>query len=170
MTTTISLTKNSTNAEINAVLGNLLQDGKTRVFALVPSETNKNRVTIFLCQQIKTQTNATEVQKMFLGWGEGTRLLRGIISAEKEIVAKMELSVGSEIPFDVLIEEKTTPAYDSQSPKINPSTGEIITYNSLPVYEHSSLVPKGEGAKVISLLRTSEAPFLNMPEANLMGS
>lgn len=170
MTTTISLTKNATNAEINAVLGNLLQDGKTRVFALVPSETNKNRVTIFLCQQIKTQTNATEVQKMFLGWGEGTRLIRSIISAEKEIVAKMGLSVGSEIPFDILIKEKTTPAYDNQSPKINPTTGEIITSENKAVYEHSSLVPIGEGAKVITLPRTTEAPFLNMPEANLMGS
>jgi hypothetical protein len=170
MTTTVSLTKNATNAEINAAFGDLLADGKTRVFAFDDSKKNASRVTLFMCQQIKTQTQATEIQKMFLGWGEGTRVLRGIFSADKAIVSRMGLTAGSVVPFDILVEEKTQPAYDNQSPKINPTTGEIITHNNLPVYEHSSLVPLGQGAKVISLPRNAEVPFLNMPEANLMGS
>jgi hypothetical protein len=170
-TETVILSKNSTNLEISNMFKGELADGQTRIFAMNPSENNSNRITLFMCQQITTQTNASDAQKFFLGWGEGTRILRAVFSAEKVLVNNNNLNVGSIVPFDILVEEKTVPAYDNQNPKINPSTGEVIMHNNLPVYEHSSLVPKGSGAKVVNLSRTNNSNEMtenSFPGANLI--
>lgn len=169
MTTVVNLSKNSTNAEISQVLGNQLASGKTHVFAMVPSVNNPSRVTLFMCQQVTTQTNASDAQKFFLGWGQGTRLLRAIFSAEKALVAQNGIAAGSELPFDILVEEKTEPQYAGQNPKINPSTGEVITSEGMPIFEHSSLVPVGLGGKVVSLPRETAGVSADFPGANLLG-
>lgn len=164
MTTTIALTKNATNAELTQAFGEQLNDGKTRVFCIEESKTNDKRVTLFLCQQIKTQTSANEVQKFFLGWGQGTRIIRTVLSAEKTLVAQNNIKEGSVVPFDILVEEKCVYAYPGQSQKVNPSTGEVITYEGRPVFEHSSLVPAGQGAKVITLERNTAPVSSELPE------
>lgn len=169
MTTVVNLSKNSTNAEISQVLGNQLASGKTYVFAVAPSVNNPSRVTLFMCQQVTTQTNASDAQKFFLGWGQGTRLLRAIFSAEKALVAQNGITAGSEIPFDILVEEKTEPQYAGQNPKINPSTGEVITSEGMPIFEHSSLVPVGYGGKVVSLPRETAGVSADFPGASLLG-
>ena len=110
-TSVVSLSKNSTNAEISAALGEQLNDGSTRVFAVVPSVNNPSRVTLFMCQQVTTQTNASDAQKFFLGWGQGTRLLRAIFSADKAMVNQNGIKAGSVVPFDILVQEKTEAAY-----------------------------------------------------------
>lgn len=149
------LTKTATNEQIYKVFGETLSDGKTRIFSVNPSETNPDRVTLFMCQEIENPSSATEAQAFFLGWGNRKRLLRAVQSADKSIVQKLGLKMGSVVPFDILVEEKTVPAYEGQTPKINPVTGEVITHQGMPVYEHASLVSIGKGAKVITLERDS---------------
>lgn len=158
------LTKNSTNEQIQKVFGNALADGKTRIFAMNPSENNPDRITLFMCQEIEASSTATEAQSFFLGWGQRKRLLRAVFSADKAIVQKLGLKAGSVVPFDILVEEKTIPAYEGQNPKVNPSTGEVITHEGMPVYEHASLVAIGQGAKVVTLERDTTV------NANLPGS
>lgn len=169
-TATTTLTKNATNAELTAAFGDQLNDGKARIFAAVPSVNNDQRVTLFICQQIETQTNANAAQQLLLGWGSGTRIIRTVFSAEKSIVEAQGFKAGSVLPLDILIEEKTEKAYDTQTPKIIPSTGEVITHQGMPVYEHSTLVPVGAGGKVITLARdTEETTQEDLPGSNLLG-
>jgi hypothetical protein len=136
------LTKNSKNTEIKEAFD--LSNGQTRIFA---KEVTKNPkfTTIFACQEVKGG-GATAAQELLMGWGN--RIVRAIHNADSVIAAKFK--IGDVLPLDILSEEKTVPAYDGQSPKVNPSTGEIITYQGLPVYEHGSLVGIGEG-KVVKL-------------------
>ena len=140
------LTKNSKNSELSAEL--TLTDGQTRIFA---KEVTKNPkfTTIYACQEVKGG-GATAAQELLMGWGN--RIVRAIHNSDSTIAAKYK--VGDVLPLDILSEEKTIPAYDGQAAKINPSTGEVITDKGLPVYEHGSLVGKGEG-KVVKLERTS---------------
>jgi hypothetical protein len=169
MTTSIAtLSKNSTNVDIAAAFGEQLNDGSTRVFAVAPSENNASRVTLFMCQHVTTQTNASDAQKFFLGWGQGTRILRAIFSADKAMVNQNGIKAGSVVPFDILVQEKTEPAYAKQQPKINPSTGEVITSEGMPVYEHSSLVQVGEGGKIVTLPRETATVSSDFPGANLI--
>lgn len=168
-TLTATLSKNSTNVELYNAFGDTLSDGKARVFSMVPSTTNPDRVTLFMCQEMVSQSSATGAQAFFLGWGTNKRLLRAVFSADKNIVTKNGLSVGSIVPFDILVEEKTEPAYNGQTPKINVASGEVITHNGMPVYEHASLVPAGEGRKVVSLQRDAAIEVSNdFPQANLL--
>lgn len=167
---TSTITKNATNVELKEAFGEELNDGKARIFAAIPSANNEQRVTLFICQQIETQTNANAAQQLLLGWGSGTRIIRTVFSAEKSIVETQGFKVGSVLPLDILVEEKTEKAYDTQTPKIIPSTGEVITHQGMPVYEHSSLVLAGEGGKVITLPRdTEDSNQGELPGANLLG-
>jgi len=170
MTTSIAnLTKNATNNDIYGVFGEALSDGATRVFSVVPSTTNPDRVTLFMCQEIESPSNASEAQAFFLGWGQRKRLLRTVFSADKALVTAQKIKEGSVIPFDILVVEKTEPAYNGQTPKINVASGEVITHNGMPVYEHASLVPVGEGRKVVTLQRDAAIEVSNdFPQANLL--
>lgn len=144
----MNLSKNSTNKEITDSMN--LSDGKTRIFAIEPTS-NPNYSTIFACQQVKGG-GATAAQELLLGWGN--RIVRAIHNADAKIASKYK--VGDNLPLDILSEEKTTPAYEGQKPKVNPSTSEVITFEGKDVYEHGSLVAAGEG-KVIRLERTTVA-------------
>lgn len=140
------LTKNSKNAELSSELN--LKDGQTRIFAKEVTK-NPKYTTIFACQEVKGG-GATAAQELLMGWGN--RIIRAIHNADSTIAEKFK--VGDVLPLDILSEEKTVPAYDGQAAKINPSTGEVISFNGFPVYEHGSLVGKGEG-KVVKLERTT---------------
>ena len=155
----MSLTKNSSNAELTAGLPNVA-DGQTRIFAKEVSS-NPKYTTIFLCQSVDGG-NADAAQKLFLGWSN--RMVRAIHNATTEIAATFK--VGAVVPLDIKIVESTTPAYDGQKAKINPSTSEVITFNGLPVYEHGTLVAKGQGS-VTKLAR--EAAVVADP-ASLIGA
>ena len=168
-TLTATLSKNSTNVEIYNAFGDMLSDGKTRVFSMVPSVNNPDRVTLFMTQEMVSSSSANDAQKFFLGWGTNKRLLRAVFSADKSIVANNNLKVGSIVPFDILVEEKTEPAYAGQTPKINVASGEVITHNGQPVYEHASLVAAGEGRKVVTLQRDSAIEVsADFPGASLL--
>jgi hypothetical protein len=149
------MNKNSTNADLYAGLGEIIKDGKTRIFAKAPSK-NPEYVTIFLCQEVKKPSGSTtSAQKYFLGWDD-TRLLRAIHNAKAEIADKME--IGKVVPFDILEEEKIVPAYEGQEPKVNPGTSEVVMFKDQRVYTHGSLVPIGQGG--IKLLNNQEAAVI----------
>ncbi len=67
------------------------------------------------------------------------------ITLEKEVVDLLQpmLSDGAPFPVDgkIVIQETTTPYIKAngttQSPKTNPSTGAVMTYNGQPVYRNS---------------------------------
>lgn len=53
---------------------------------------------------------------------------------------------GSEANFDIQVVENTerNPFSSTQEPKINPTTGEILTKDGQPIYRHTSIVMKGQ--------------------------
>jgi hypothetical protein len=154
------LTKNSTNAQLEQALSAQLETKKCVLFAKALTS-NPEYTTLFFCQKAEVATAATEAQKLLLGWGNSTRILRAIHNSKTSISANFQ--VGQTVPLDIFIEEKTMPAYDGQAAKVNPSTGEVITYNGLPVYEHGSLVSVGEGG--IKRLERTPAPVANVTAA-----
>jgi len=154
------LTKNSTNAQLEQALSAQLETKKCVLFAKAPTS-NPEYTTLFFCQKAEVATAATEAQRLLLGWGNSTRILRAIHNSKTSISANFQ--VGQTVPLDIFIEEKTMPAYDGQAAKVNPSTGEVITYNDLPVYEHGSLVSVGEGG--IKRLERTPAPVANVTAA-----
>lgn len=154
------LTKNSTNAQLEQALSAQLETRKCVLFAKAPTS-NPEYTTLFFCQKAEVATAATEAQRLLLGWGNSTRILRAIHNSKTSISANFQ--VGQTVPLDIFIEEKTMPAYEGQAAKVNPSTGEVITYNGLPVYEHGSLVSVGEGG--IKRLERTPAPVANVTAA-----
>ena len=44
-------------------------------------------------------------------------------------------------PVKILIKESTTPFYETQSPKVNPTTGEVVQSGGQPVYRQTLVVP-----------------------------
>jgi hypothetical protein len=154
------LTKNSTNAQLEQALSAQLETKKCVLFAKAPTS-NPEYTTLFFCQKAEVATAATEAQRLLLGWGNSTRILRAIHNSKTSISANFQ--VGQTVPLDIFIEEKTMPAYDGQAAKVNPSTGEVITYNGLPIYEHGSLVSVGEGG--IKRLERTPAPVANVTAA-----
>jgi hypothetical protein len=154
------LTKNSTNRELYEAFGETINDGKTRIFAKHVSS-NPDYTTVYLCQSVKTSRSVDSANEFFLGWSS-TRLIRAIHNAKTEIADK--LPVGSVVPFDILLTEFAgIKAYDTQEPKINPSTGEVIMFNELPVYEHSCLVEKGKGG-IVTLQKEEVANVIKVTE------
>jgi hypothetical protein len=151
------LTKNSTNAQLEQALSAQLETNKCVLFAKAPTS-NPEYTTLFFCQKAEVATAATEAQRLLLGWGNSTRILRAIHNSKTSISDNFQ--VGQTVPLDIFIEEKTMPAYDGQAAKVNPSTGEVITYNGLPIYEHGSLVSVGEGG--IKRLERTPAPVANV--------
>jgi hypothetical protein len=64
------------------------------------------------------------------------------ISAEVEVlqnfVKENNLKVGSKLPGrKIVVKESTEPFYNGQSPKVNPTSGEVVTYNGNPIYRNS---------------------------------
>ena len=43
------------------------------------------------------------------------------------------------IPCKIVVKESTTPFYEGQNPKMNPSTGEILTKDGMEIYRNSVL-------------------------------
>jgi hypothetical protein len=159
-----NLSKNSTNKELyDFFTPETIGDGQTRIFALAQTS-NENYKTVFLCQEVKASSGADSAQKFFLGWKD-TRLVRAIHNADAKIAANFK--VGQLVPFDILIEEKTEPAYEGQEPKVNPSTSEVVMFDGKRVYEHGSLVGLGKGGlKRLQDQRAAIIEAVEQPIAN----
>lgn len=81
----------------------------------------------------------------------------GTLENLESIVENFNLKEGDNfnkiMPVDLVVEEQTEPFYDGQDPKINPSTGEIVTHNGQEVYRSTFIAQKGE-ERTDQLLRT----------------
>lgn len=138
------LTKNSKNVEILTVMPEL-KDGKTRIFAIQRSNSGDSLVA-FMCQVVTNPNGSVGVaEQLFLGWTP-----ERVVRTQQRIGEGFEskFQVGQVIPADILITEKLEPAYPGQNPKAN-SDGEVILRNGVPVYEHATLAPVGQGGIVI---------------------
>ena len=75
------------------------------------------------------------------GWlnsSSKTALIKGKTADLKTFIAKNNVTLGYEMPGQIVIMEQTTPFYAGQQPKINPSTSEVlyVTVNGVksPIY------------------------------------
>lgn len=158
---TTTINKNSTNKELLEVFGKELFDGQTRVFSIEDTK-NSEFKTMYLCQAIDNGSGTVESQHYFLGWN-GKRLVRAIHNAATSIADSH--NIGNIIPFDIQIEEKLEPAFEGQNSKIYPSShpasGNPIMHGENNIYEHGTLVPKGQG-KIIKLPSLIKEEVVNL--------
>lgn len=72
------------------------------------------------------------------------------LGIDTEIAKALEdgglLADGKELPLNgkIVIEESLEPFWEDQDPKINPSTGEIIEWQGMPVYRQTRFLEHGE--------------------------
>lgn len=70
-----------------------------------------------------------------------TALIKGRTSDLQTFLKKNNVAVGYELPGQIVIVESTTPFYEGQQPKINPSTSEVlyVTVNGVktPIYRQT---------------------------------
>jgi len=78
------------------------------------------------------------------GWlntNSKTALIKGKTSDLKTFITKNNVKLGYELPGKIVIVEQTTPFYEGQQPKINPSTSEVlyVTVNGVqkPIYRQT---------------------------------
>lgn len=75
----------------------------------------------------------------FLNKQKRVAFLRSDVETLKEYVSSMGLKTGSIVPGKIVVLETTEPSYEGQSPKINPTSGEIITHKGNPIYRTTSI-------------------------------
>lgn len=74
-------------------------------------------------------------------------------------VEQYDLKEGSIFPLPVrlVIKESNTPFYAGQEPKVNPTTGEVIKSNGLPVYRNTIVVAESSSEQDSKLATDREA-------------
>lgn len=130
-------TKNSKNSELQAEFAKQIESGKPFVFAKnepTVGAGGKTYQTLFIAQAKKANQGLNE---MFLGWN--TRIVRATRNALAELSPKFPVGMVLD-GLSVQSVESLKPKFEGQNPRINPSTGEIITSGGQPVYEHTELV------------------------------
>jgi hypothetical protein len=95
---------------------------------------------------IMMRTTSWNTDGGFLNKASRVHFLSGKVEELKELCAAFSLNAGDDYsakvaPSRLIVQESTTPFYDGQAPKINPSTDEIVTYNGADVYRETQLVP-----------------------------
>lgn len=146
-------TKNSKNVELSTEFKAQIESGKPFIFAKntpVVGKDTKSYQTLFIAQAKKE--NGNTVNALFLGWD--SRILRTVRNATAEISAKFPAGTTFD-DLSIQVVENTTKGYEGQEPKVNPSSGEVITFEGQPVYEHTELVPT-VSCKDVKLPRTKE--------------
>lgn len=124
------------NQEIIRKFSSQLSSGRTFVADIQPSDNGKH--TILLVQQVDTSDD--NPLSMFIG--SPKRILRTLQTATNSNVNNFE--IGNFLNFNLVCEETFEEQYSGQSPKINPSTGEIVTIDKRAVYETTRIPRKNE--------------------------
>jgi hypothetical protein len=101
----------------------------------------------------------------FLNRQKRVAFLRSDIETLKEYVSSLNLKAGSTVPGKIVVEESTTPYFEGQEPKINPTSGEICTSDGAFVYRNSYL---GTSAQEDTLLKTDRVTVLMSSEAEAL--
>ena len=75
----------------------------------------------------------------------------------QELVSQFKLTEGSKFPVDgkIIIVETTTPAYEGQEPKKNPSNGEELSFEGALIYRQQLLVDINDPRTDIKLVADS---------------
>ena len=74
------------------------------------------------------------------------------------------------IPVKLIVKESTTPFYNNQEPKVNPTTGEVINHNGSPVYRQTIVVAESSSEVDVKLasdkeqVQTPQATFATLEE------
>lgn len=97
----------------------------------------------------------------FLNKTSKVHFLAGKVEDLQELCSEFSLAVGSDYsvaiaPSRLVIEESTTPYFEGQQAKVNPETGEEITYNGMPVYRQVALIA-ASSSKVDRFVADAEA-------------
>ena len=69
------------------------------------------------------------------------------------------------IPVKLIVKESTTPFYAGQEPKVNPTTGEVINHNGLPVYRTTIVV--AESSSEVDVKLASDKEKVSTPQATI---
>ena len=67
------------------------------------------------------------------------------------------------IPVKLIVKESTTPFYNNQGPKVNPTTGEVINHNGSPVYRQTIVV--AESSSEVDVKLASDKEQVQTPQA-----
>ena len=62
------------------------------------------------------------------------------INGDVEVLKELGLVVGQELEGRIVVEEATTPFYEGQPAKINPSTNVVVLHEGKPIYRKSTFV------------------------------
>ncbi len=106
---------------------------------------------------VQTKTDGI-VSLMFESKEEANLFATGFVSEKKKVAFKTgqletmralvkthKLEAGAEMPgAKIIIRESTTPFYEGQNPKMNPTTEEVVTVNGQPVYREGVLLPSND--------------------------
>lgn len=124
-----------------------LQDGTPREIVMGVIAVNPNKPEF---GNIQLRETSFDITSSFSRVNKSVHFLPGRVEDLKLFVQEYNLTPGcdlnqkrsakGEFALKIKITENTTPSYDSQEAKINPTTGEVITHEGQPVYRHSSLV------------------------------
>jgi hypothetical protein len=82
---------------------------------------------------IRVESTQTSMENGFISSKKASALIRGKV----EELKALGLKEGQSLSGKIIHKESTTPSYDGQSPKINPSTGEIMTSGGSPIFRES---------------------------------
>jgi hypothetical protein len=158
-----TMTKSMKNSELAEKFAAQVASGSTFIVAKEQTK-NPDYVMLYLAQAVTVGNDKESTTNFFLGWNN-ERIVRAMHNSAKTIADK--LKEGQIVPFDILIEEKTFPQWEGQQSKVNPSTGQEIEFQGMPVYEHSSLVAVGQGGivKLVGAVsQTASAAFFRAAE------
>lgn len=81
------------------------------------------------------------------GWHQVSK--RGALIMGSPDVLRENYFEGKTLPGKIVVKETLEPRYDGQSPKINPSTGEVLTKNGMPIYRNTEYTGNPEEFDVL---------------------
>lgn len=128
----------------------------------VNTNSDKNQVTVQFCQEVeKDNTVINPLVQAAQGVNFGPQHLTALMSFNREkaieffgtdageykespfnqrpTVEKFEEAVGEAVAISVTENTTQNPLSPTQTPKVNPQTGEVLTYKGAPIFRHTEL-------------------------------
>lgn len=142
----VVIDQHTKNDQLRKVFAAAIASGHPFIFAVIDSSNPEYKMLCVAQEKVMEFQKPTEAQKFFLGWDErDPRLVRVMQAAQAGIVEEQGFEPGQILEgWDISVVRLETPAYEDQEPVLNPETGENHLVNGKEVYEHRTLVWKGE--------------------------
>lgn len=147
-----------------------LEDGKTMVRKIWKNPRRDGQYTVQVMQELETQSTESNLIAIAQGIDNKPRVT-ALLSFKGDALAKRGIDVpkldakgmdgvtycfegeptleaqtvfnGVDVEIQILENHVRNPYAESQQPKINPNTSEVLTKNGKAIYRHTSIVPKG---------------------------